>query len=187
MKQKEILEYVDKSLLSLKRSDLMFLPHSNMPLEMIDNPINPNNDWIPWKAIPSKVTDQDILELENKIELKYPGLYIDFLKYKHFYELENIADITFFKHCVRDWKNYLLDQYFEYWDPEELIYKGFIPFANYSDWGIVCFDTNRSNSNDCPIVMFDQETLYDQPVAYEDLYESFELMSKALLDEFDIE
>lgn len=181
MNGKEIFEYVDKSLISLKEINLMFIPHSNMPKEMIDNDVNQRNGWIPWKAVPSKVTDEDILELENQIELKYPKLYKDFLKYKHFYELENVDEITFLKHCVRDWKSNLVEYYFDYWEPEELIKKGFIPFAHYSDWGIVCFDTNRMINADCPIVMFDHETLYDEPVSFEELFDSFEIMAFELL------
>lgn len=187
MNRKEIFEYVDKSLSSLKKADLMSRPHPNMPTEMIDNTVEQKSGWIPWNAVSSKVTDQDILELENQIELKYPSLYKDFLKYKHFYELENIAEITFFKHCIRDWKSNLTEYYFEYWEPEELIKKGFIPFADYNDWGIVCFDTNRMNNNDCPIVMFDHETLYDEPVTFEKLYDSFELMTSELLKELNKE
>lgn len=182
MNGKEIFEFVDKSLISLKKVDLMFLPHLNMPNEMIDIAIEQKSDWIPWKAVPSKVTDEDILELENLIGLKYPRLYIDFLKYKHFYELENVAEISFFKHCIRDWKSNLTEFYFDYWAPEEIIKKGFIPFADYSDWGIVCFDTNRMINNDCPIVMFDHETLYDEKVKFEEFYDSFEIMSFDLLN-----
>ncbi|WP_264788147.1 SMI1/KNR4 family protein [Aureispira anguillae] len=187
MNEKEIFEYVDRSLSSLKKADLMSRPHANMPIEMIDRSVEQKSDWIPWKAIPSKVTDQDISELENRIKLKYPKLYIDFLKYKHFYELENVAEITFFKHCIRDWKSNLTEYYFEYWAPEEIIEKGFIPFADYSDWGIVCFDTNRMKNNDCPIVMFDHETLYNEPVSFEELYDSFGLMANELLNKLNNE
>ncbi len=165
----------------------MFRPNLNMPNEMIDKSVNQKDDWIPWKAIPSIVTDKDLTELEDKIGLKYPKIYKDFLKYKHFYELENIEEITFFKHCIRDWKNDLLEQYFEYWEPDELIKKGFIPFADYSDWGIVCFDSNRMKNNDCPIVRFDHETLYDEPVPNEELYLNFEIMIKDLLFELNAE
>lgn len=170
MNRKEILEHVDQSLLSLKNANLMFLPHANMPPEMIDRNVIKKSDRISWKPLPSKVTDQDIFELESLINLKYPKLYVDFLKYKHFYELENVAEITFFRHCIRDWKSNLQEYYFEYWEPQEIIEKGFIPFADYSDWGVVCFDTNRMKDNDCPIVMFDHETLYDEPVFFEELY-----------------
>ena len=183
MNGKEIFEYVDKSLISLKKADLMFVPHTNMPTEMIDSSVGQKGDWIPWKAVPSKVTDEEILELENQIEHKYPKLYKDFLKYKHFYELENVGEITFFKHCIRDWKSNLTEYYFDYWEPEELVKKGFIPFADYSDWGIVCFDTNRMINNDCPIVMFDHETLYDELITFENLYKSFEIMAFELLNE----
>ena len=187
MKTKEIFEYVDNSLSNLKSENLMYLPHSNMPTEMIDDSMVQETDWIPWRGIPSKVSDRDIIELENQIELKYPNLYKEFLKYKHFYELENVAHIAFFQHCARDWKNNLIEHYFNYWEPEELIKKGFIPFANYSDWGIVCFDSNRMNNSDCPIVMFDHEALFDETVTFEELYDSFELMASEILSELNTE
>lgn len=177
----ELFEYIDNSLRNLKEADLMTIPHSNMPIEMIDKNVLQKSDWIPWKAIASKVTNDDLTYLESKINLEYPELYKEFLKYKHFYDLENINEITFFKHCVRDWKNDLLEYYFEYWEPDEIIKKGFIPFANYSDWGVVCFDTNRMVNRDCPIVMFDHETLYNEEVYYEELYTDFETMIIDLL------
>lgn len=154
-----------------------------MPTEMIESSVGQKSDWIPWKAVPSKVTDEEIRELENQIEHKYPKLYKDFLKYKHFYELENVGEITFFKHCVRDWKSNLTEHYFDYWEPRELIKKGFISFADYSDWTVVCFDTNRMIDNDCPIVMFDNETLYGEIITLEKLYETFEIMAFELLNE----
>ncbi|MFT5890366.1 MAG: hypothetical protein ACI9Y7_000456 [Dokdonia sp.] len=187
MNEKDISEYIDKSLSNLKLKNLMFHPHPNMPIEMIDKKVEQKDDWIPWKAPSSNVKTKDIIELENKIELKYPKLYIEFLQYKHFYELENIAEISFFKHCSRDWKSELLEQYFDYWEPDEIINKGFIPFADYSDWGIVCLNTNKMHNNDCPIIMFDHETLYNEPVNFEELYPNFETIIKEFLNELNTE
>jgi hypothetical protein len=179
----KIYEFIDIALDSLKQENLMFLPHSKMPEEMIDMEVNKDNDWIPWKPVLSKVTDTSLLELEEQIGLIYPNPYKEFLKYKHFYDLEVASEIRFFRHCIRDWKDDLLEQYFDSWEPDVIIKAGFIPFADYSDWGIVCFDTNRMRGSDCPIVMFDHECLYDEPVQYEELYESFETMIAELTKE----
>lgn len=163
-----IYDFVDKALQILQELDMMKLPHHNMPEEMIDKTQKRSNDWIPWKAVASRVTDEDITELENSIGLKYPDLYVELLKYKHYYELDNPKQITFYRHCVRDWKQELLDIYFHSWKPDRIIREGYIPFANYSDWGIICFDTNiTTDSNRYPVIMIDHELLYDESVSKE--------------------
>jgi hypothetical protein len=176
-----IYGFVDKSLQILQALDLMKLPHPDMPEEMIDKTRKGNKDWIPWKAVPSRVTNEDIKELENRIGLKYPDLYVEFLKYRHFYELNNLKEITFHRHCIRDWKQELVNMYFHSWKPDQIIGEGYIPFANYSDWGIICFDTNTTaDRSRYPIVMIDHEVLYDEPVPKEKLYSSFIEMIKDL-------
>jgi hypothetical protein len=46
------------------------------------------------KLFQSKSNWQEILELENQIEHKYPKLYKDFFEIQTFYELENVGEIT---------------------------------------------------------------------------------------------
>lgn len=40
-----------------------------------------------WHPVESTVTLTDIEDLEKEIGFKLPKSYVDFLKYKHFYEL----------------------------------------------------------------------------------------------------
>lgn len=179
-----IHQFVDTALETWRQADLMRLPRA-VPLEMRDETGVVHNDWIPWKPIPSTVTESDIKELEDKINLQYPDLYKEFLRYKHFYELWSVKEIEFFPHGIYEWKAELLNRYFESWDPTKLIDQGYIYFANYSDWGMVCFDTNNQNrkDHDCPIVMIDHESLYDEPVPLEILYPSFIDMIRNLVAE----
>ncbi|AHM63200.1 putative glucan synthasis protein [Flammeovirgaceae bacterium 311] len=186
MINKEVIHgFVDESLRILKELDLLSLPHPNMPAEMVDRSKTPSNDWIPWKAVPSQVTNADIQEIEAKIGLKLPEPYVVFLKYKHFYDLDNPKEITFFRHCIRDWKRELYNNYFDSWEPEEIIGKGYIPFGDFSDWGIICFNTNKrvNSNNDCEIVRIDHELLYNNPVPKDRLYASFIDMIKDLSEE----
>ena len=162
---------------------MMHLPHPNMAEEMRDYAHKADDDWLPWKPVLSTVTNEDIVELEQKIQLTYLKLYIDFLKYKHFYELWPVEEITFFEHGIYEWKKKLLDKYFLSWLPDKLIDKGYICFADYEDWGIVCFDTTRrtGQDGDCEIIMVDHELLYDDPTPKRVLYSSFAEMIHTLV------
>ena len=62
--------------------------------------------------------------------------------------------------------------------PRELLLdKGKIPFANWSDWGLLCFDTNNKHTNnEYPIVLWDHE-MFDE---FEPKYINFEAMINEL-------
>src|ERR1051326_5141170 len=79
-----IHSYVDTALDHLARADMMRIPDREMPPEMYDTSRAPHQDWKPWKAIPSTVTDEDLDDLETQTGLEFPPLYRTFLKYKHF-------------------------------------------------------------------------------------------------------
>ena len=168
-------QFVDAALESWRQSGLMRLFDPAMPVEMRDETRPVVDGETPWKPIPSTVTERDLEELEEQITLRYPALYKEFLRYQHFYELWPEKEITFFPHGIYAWKDRLLDAYFNSWDPTNLIERGYIYFADYSDWGIVCFDTNhqRPGDNDCPIVLIDHELLHDEPLPTNVLYPSF--------------
>lgn len=98
-----------------------------------------------WLPINSRVTDTEIKELEIEIGHRLPNDYKTFLKHKHFYQLQ-ISEACFFKHPVNRWKDHFLKEILDGWPPENLLKKGYIPFADWSDWGLLCFDTNRNDS-----------------------------------------
>lgn len=175
-----IHRFVDNGIDVFRRADLMFLPHPNMAAEMRDDSRQPEDDWLPWKEVASTVTDDDIRALEQVAGRRLPALYGQFLKYKHFYQLAPVKEISFLSHGIHEWKDGLIDYYTSYDDPTEIIGKGYIPFADYSDYGPVCFNTSKQTDldNDCEVVMFDHEDIFNGPNV---LYPSFAEMMRDLV------
>ena len=141
---------------------------------------DPNQDlskeWKTWFPIPSKITDGELAEFEDQLGKQLPEAYKRFLKYKHFYDLY-ISECSFFRHPVNTWRSILIEEIFDGYPTEYLIDKGRIPFASWSDWGLLCFDTTAKNeNNDYPIVLWDHEVEDD----FQKKYKSFESMLIAL-------
>jgi hypothetical protein len=129
-----------------------------------------------WLPIPSKVTDEEILAFEARLGHKLPTDYIAFLKYKHFYEL-SISEASFCAHPVNTWQASLSRMIFEGHSRKYLLDRALIPFANWSDWGLLCFDVNRNFfTARYPIVLWDHET----PDWHEDFCISFRSLIKKL-------
>ena len=136
-------------------------------------------EWKNWIPIESKVTDDEIADFENYLGHNLPEDYKTFLKFKHFYEL-NIGEAGFCAHPVYTWRKELSDMIFDGYPREYMIDKGLIPFANWSDWGHLCFDTNNASPDDnYEVVLWDHE----MPDTYSRLnkYSKTKLDFKALL------
>jgi len=138
---------------------------------MADPNQNKDEEWRIWFPIDSKVNDDEIAEIEDRIGHQLPDDYKAYLKHKHFYELR-ISDVSFFTHPVNIWKTKLMEMILDNYPTEYLIEKGYIPFAYRNDWGLLCFDTNISNGrNNYPIVLWDHESPDDVQNQYNDFYE----------------
>lgn len=156
MKEQKIKTIIDTYIEKWVEIGLNKLP-GQIETEMADPDQDKKEVWQTWLPIESKVTDDEIQVFERQIGNKLPGDYKTFLKYKHFYELQ-ISEISFFKHPVNTWAIELKKMIFQGYPTEYLVEKGYIPFANWSDWGMICFDTNRNKiENDYPIVLWDHE------------------------------
>lgn len=118
-----------------------------------------------WKPISSTVTDKQLDELEKTIGYPIPASFRDFLKYKHFVEL-HIGEVTFFSHPSSDWQKFILEPIFNGYPTEHLIDKGLMPFADYSDWGYVCFDLKNMNNNESKVFLWDHEQADDIELIY---------------------
>ncbi|MEP6928623.1 MAG: SMI1/KNR4 family protein [Flavobacterium sp.] len=141
----------------------------NIEIEMADPNQDKKEEWRTWFPVASKVTDDEIEEFENQLGCKYPEDYKIFLKHKHFYELY-ILEASFFSHPINNWRESLAEMIFHENLKEDLIEKGYVPFANWSDWGLLCFDTNRNKEdNNYPIVLWDNAW----PDEVEDKYNNF--------------
>ncbi|MFN3138990.1 MAG: SMI1/KNR4 family protein [Allomuricauda sp.] len=146
-----------------------------LPTEIEKEMLGPSNssqdDWKMWMPIPSIVTDSDIYSFEESIGFKYPREYKKFLKFKHFYDLI-IGECSFCAHPINSWRKELSDFIYNGYPKECIIEKGKIPFANWSDWGLLCFDTTLVDENDYPIVLWDHE--YQDEFEFK--YSNFETM-----------
>jgi hypothetical protein len=70
---------------------------------MRDEAAPTTSDWLPWKPIPSTVTDEQLNSLEYLLGLRYPPLYRHFLKYKHIYGI-GAGGIRFEPHLIDQWR-----------------------------------------------------------------------------------
>jgi hypothetical protein len=112
--------------------------------------------WTTWFPIDSKVTDAEIEDFEEQIGYSFPADYKRLLKHKHFYEL-NISEASF-THPANTWRRAHVGLIYEGYPREFLIDKGYLPFAGWSDWGVLCFDTNAEDASpNYPIVLWDHE------------------------------
>ncbi|MBW3524790.1 SMI1/KNR4 family protein [Chryseobacterium sp. NKUCC03_KSP] len=142
--------------------------------EMSDLNQDMSEEWRTWFPVNSKVTDKEINDIENRIGYEFPEDYKTFLKHKHFYELQ-ISEVSFCEHPINIWRTSLTEMIFDGYPKEFLIDKGYIPFANWSDWGMLCFDTNKNqNDKNYPIVLWDHELADEVQYQYEDFYDMIE-------------
>jgi len=170
-----ILNIIDKHLQKWLDKGLNALP-CKIETEMAkaNEPIG-NEGWQKWYPIESTASDSEIEALETQLNYKLPTSYKDFLKHKHFYELY-ISEARFSGQEIRNWRRHLIDMAFDGYPKEFLIDKGYIPFAVWSDWGLLCFDTNKpAKENEYPIVLWDHER-WDEFEEYSDNFEN--LISK---------
>lgn len=158
MKDISISAIIDKHLQKWVDKGLNALP-KNIEPEMA-NPEKPMDDkgWQKWYPVDSTVSDPEIENLEAQLGYKLPTSYKAFLKHKHFYELY-IYEARFSGQEIRKWRRHLVDMAFDGYPREFVIDKGYIPFADWSDWGLLCFDTNKpSADNEYPVVLWDHES-----------------------------
>ena len=152
-------EIIDENLKFWESNELNQTP-SKIEKEMADPNQDKNEEWRIWNAIPSKVTDDEIKEFEELIGFELPNSYKRFLKHKHFYELR-IGECSFCEHPVNTWRGSLSDMIFNGYPREFIFNKGIIPFADWSDWGLLCFDTSNKIGNEYQIVLWDHEKGYE--------------------------
>ena len=174
-----VRDYVDAALAFMAAHELMRQPAVFVDAAMLDpsqSGFNQMGKWVTWKSIASTVTDADIHELEAAIGYPYPTLYVAFLQYRHFYELDDAAGISFIMHDVIEWKNGLLNHYYftqEIGTLRQQAYKGYVQFAYDLDLKPICFDFNQRtpDGQDCAIVRV--LDAYQDPAPPQRLYDSF--------------
>lgn len=151
-----------------------------VPEDMIDS-----NDKSKWILLKSNVTEEDIIKLEEKFNVKLPSIYKAFIStYVHmFEELEGVLDDF---HC-EDGKEVYVDilpqpsnkplQVIEdvYKGYEEIIEFGYIPIGDFNGWGPFCFDVH----NNYKLVWLDHEEYYSCETR-----EELEELGETIFDDF---
>ncbi|WP_175620575.1 SMI1/KNR4 family protein [Chryseobacterium schmidteae] len=177
MKEQTIKNIIDLYLRKWVDMGINQLPRQ-IETEMSDLNQDMSEEWRTWFPVNSKVTDEEINEIENRIGYEFPEDYKTFLKHKHFYELQ-ISEVSFCEHPVNTWNTSLKEMIFDGYPKEFLIDKGYIPFANWSDWGMLCFDTNKNQDDkNYPIVLWDHELANEVQYQYEDFYDMIEKINQ---------
>ena len=177
MKEQTIKNIIDQYLKKWVDNELNSLP-INIEPEMADPNQDKNEEWKTWFPIDSKVTNTEIEEIENRIGHKFPKDYKTFLKHKHFYELQ-ISEASFCENPINTWRASLSEMIFNGFSSGFLIEKRFIPFANWSDWGVLCFDTNRNKDDgNYPVVLWDHKAANQFQDKYNDFYELITILDQ---------
>jgi hypothetical protein len=100
-----------------------------------------------------------------------PKDYTTLLQHKHFYDL-HIFEASFFKLPVNSWEKDLSDMILNAYPPEFLIGRGLIPFADWLDWGLLCFDTTKECvDNNYSIFLWDHESPFETEKFANNFYE----------------
>lgn len=172
---------VDSRLEIMCSSGLMKSP--SVPKDMVAGPED-EEGWLPWVAIPSRITQDEIHSLEEEIGYKLPDLYIELLLYKHFIELD-CGKIKFLPMPSDEGIGAIRKWYKNGKKNSELVDFGLLPFAlAEDDESIYCFITskpinNESNEADYPVGLWDLENSNINHV--NQIYSSFfELVEKML-------
>ncbi|MBD0400586.1 SMI1/KNR4 family protein [Flammeovirga sp. EKP202] len=159
----KIKSIVEQCLIEMSKEEFFMMIPDDIPDEMLDKSIEPSEGYQGWKPINSIIDDNDLDKVESKIGHKLPQSYREFLKYKHWFGLR-IPDhaVNFPDHKPDKELSFLSEKVFEYMEPELIIGKGYIYFADFEDYGILCFDTNHEKENDeYRIVYINHEDLDD--------------------------
>ncbi|AHJ95449.1 SMI1/KNR4 family protein [Hymenobacter swuensis] len=172
-----VRDYIDAALAFRAAHDLMWEPAIFVDAAMLD-PSRPlkegwGGDWASWKPIASTVTEADIHELEAAIGHSFPALYVEFLRYRHFLDLDDVTGVSFILHDPKEWKAGLLDHYFFLQEPGTLRQQGYIQFAYDLELQPICFDFNHCtpDGQDCAVVRV--LDMYQDPAPTQLLYGSF--------------
>lgn len=142
----------------IKQGEKIPQPKSDIPKEMLGKKCNlyEGEDYFS-RSIPSQVTNEELFIFEEKTGVRFPDSYRTFLKFRHFLNLF-VQDCNFPAHLPETWQKTLISTIFEGYPREKIFDIGRIPFADWEDWGILCFDTTVTVDNfDYPIVLWDHE------------------------------
>lgn len=151
---KLVAQFIDDSLANWESKKLNCLP-GKIPDAMRTG--ETQDDWSYWRALASTVSEDDINDMERVLHVRLSPQYKELLQHKHFMEVQ-IGEVSIFAHPIETWKTSITDAVFGGYPKELLIEKGYLPFANYSDWGLLCFHIIEHNADgEYPVYRWDHE------------------------------
>ncbi len=162
-----LTEILDKCFARMVEEEYLMQTCVKIPLEMCLEDYDPRKEYKTWNPIDSAVTNENLNDLESKINLKFPKSYREFLKYKHFVELQ-IEDfaVEFPRHLPNTYLDILEDFILNIYEHRYLVNKKLICFASFQDIGYLCFDASKTNQDDeYNIIFIDHEDL-DNKIEY---------------------
>lgn len=172
MTQAQIKQFFEQYYAKLIQNDANILP--NVPPAMQANS-NETEEWKHWKIIPSTVTEEDFVKLEEEMEIKLPNTLRLFLStYHHYFENpigRNPIDKPF--------------QSLHYAYNPILIHANYLPFAWDKEGYFIrciCLD-NMPDETKCSVYQIDHEILfdfdeYDETIQKEDIAAHMQLVAE---------
>lgn len=156
---KSIPEIIDAYLIEMSKHSYLMCKVGKVIDEMEDHSRILESNWKAWKPIKSKITNYDIEAFEALIKFRLPVDYCSFLKHKCFYNLRiNDHQVTLHGNLpdpeLKDWVNSLE----QYELSREVLKLGYLYIADFSDYGMLCFNLNQKESiGETSIYYFDHE------------------------------
>jgi hypothetical protein len=155
-----LLHLVDTALDSWVAEGANFIP-GVVPAEMSGG--QSRDGWHSWIPVDSRVTDSQLAELAADLGVSLPRQYQEILRHRHFLDLY-IGRVSFVSHPSVGWQDAIKRAVLGGWPRELLLDKGFLPFADYSDWGQWCFSIREISLEGAqPIYLWD----HDRPHLHE--------------------
>ena len=142
--------------------DEIILLNPSVPIEM-QNGNEDEEGWIKWQPVTSTITDFEIENLEDKLHIKLPRSFIDYLTYKHFLDLD-FGWIILFGIPSDQGISAIHNWIFNMSMSKSCLENGYIIFgSDGNSSGYFCLDTNNNisinNSIEYPIVFIEQSQL----------------------------
>lgn len=152
--------YFEKLYTKLSEEAPIALKMCDLPEDMLADGADPDEEWNTWRLLPSNVTDGDIAEYEKKYGLTFPNCIKAFFGTCH--------------HCFggavgRNMSDEPLAELDGAFNPH-LAANGYLPFAwDEEGYYIRCVDlANMPDEENCPVVQFPHEELFDLQYEFED-------------------
>lgn len=143
----------------------------SIPKSMRDpgrRPDDEDKSFTCWKPLPSSVSKKDLRKLAAFLDRPLPPSYRYFLQQWHFVEIYmDQGNVKFFPNLPGKLTSKFRKIINKYYGYDKLPGRGFLPIADYGDWGVVCFDARQAApDSDYPVVVLDHDDGYTDPLSY---------------------